>query len=244
VEFRNVSFSYQSYERENPKRTGLPKVKRSSDDDVTSSGKEIQHYDSSVFHRTPKEGEEEGGLCWVLKDVSFKIPAGSMCAVVGHSGAGKSTLIHLLLRMYDVCEGEILIDGVDIRDMELEQIQSDLFGVVPQDCVVVHDTIYENLLLARPKATQEEVVHACKTANIYSTIMNDYPEGFETVVGAEGYRLSGGEKQRLAIARAVLKDPKMLILDEATSSLDSISEGEIQKALEPLWTGAKKGRVW
>ena len=171
----------------------------------------------------------------MLRDLSFTVPGGQMYAVVGPSGAGKSTLVNLLPRLYDVCGGSVKIAGVDVRDFDLEYLR-DCIGVVTQDTYLFNGTIRENLLYARENATQEELERACAIANLHDFIARQ-PEGYETVVGNRGLKLSGGEKQRLAIARVVLKDPRILILDEATSALDSISESAIQEALERLMEG-------
>ncbi len=170
-----------------------------------------------------------------LKNVSFKIEPGQLAALVGPSGAGKTTITYLLPRLYDPTEGRILLDGHDLRDLSLESLAAQI-GMVTQESYLFHDTVRANLIYAKPKATQAEMEAAAKAANIHDMIAG-LPEGYDTVVGERGYRLSGGEKQRLSIARVVLKNPRILILDEATSSLDSQSEALIQAAMEPLMHG-------
>jgi ATP-binding cassette subfamily B protein len=170
-----------------------------------------------------------------VHDVSFEIAPGQLAALVGPSGAGKTTITYLLPRLYDPTEGRITIDGHDLRDVTLASLSSAI-GMVTQETYLFHDTIGANLLYAKPDATQAELEAACRVANIYDFVKS-LPEGFETIVGERGYRLSGGEKQRVAIARVILKDPRILILDEATSSLDSQSEALIQDALKPLFKG-------
>lgn len=168
----------------------------------------------------------------ILKDVSFRVPAKSMTAVVGPSGSGKTTVTNLLLRLYDVADGKITIDGIDIRDLDLKFLRETI-GMVTQDAYLFNGTIRENLKYARKDATDDELIAACKEANIYNFI-SSLPDGFDTIVGNRGIKLSGGEKQRISIARVILKDPRIIVFDEATSSLDSISENLIQEAIEPL----------
>ncbi|MBI2856661.1 MAG: ABC transporter ATP-binding protein [Chloroflexi bacterium] len=168
----------------------------------------------------------------VLEDVSFTVEPGRMVALVGPSGAGKTTITYLLPRFYDPTHGRILLDGHDIRGVTLESLRKQI-GVVTQDTFVYHDSVKQNLLYARPDATQQDLEQACRDAQLYDAIMA-MPWGFDTIVGERGYRLSGGERQRLAIARVILADSRVIILDEATSSLDSVSERLIQRALEPL----------
>ncbi len=168
----------------------------------------------------------------ILNDVDFEIPAGHKVAVVGHSGAGKSTLSRLLFRFYDTSDGRVLINGQDVRDVTQESLRSAI-GIVPQDTVLFNDTIEYNIAYGRCGASQEEIVRAAQLANIHNFI-NSLPEGYQTVVGERGLKLSGGEKQRIAIARAILKNPKILVFDEATSSLDSQSEKTILEALQEL----------
>ena len=170
-----------------------------------------------------------------LDDVSFDAQRGQLVALVGPSGAGKTTISYLVARLYDVNSGAVCIDGIDVRDIRLESL-ADVIGIVTQETYLFHTSVRENLLFARPDASDEELVAAARAANIYDRIL-EMPDGFDTVVGERGYRMSGGEKQRLAIARVVLKDPRILILDEATSSLDTHSERLIQAALRPLMAG-------
>jgi len=172
---------------------------------------------------------------WVLRDVSFVAEPGTMTALVGPSGAGKTTLSGLVPRLYDVVQGSLTIDGHDVRDVTLASLQRGI-GVVTQDAHLFHDTIASNLRYARPEATDEEVVSACRAARIHDLIAS-LPDGYDTVVGERGYRLSGGEKQRLAIARVLLKDPAIVILDEATAHLDSETELLVQQALAAALSG-------
>ena len=167
--------------------------------------------------------------------MSFEVKPGQLAALVGPSGAGKTTVTYLLPRLYDPTGGVIRIDGHDLRDLSLDTLASQI-GMVTQETYLFNDTIRANLLYARPDATDAQIESACRAANIHEFIV-DLPDGYETIVGNRGYRLSGGEKQRLAIARVILKDPRILVLDEATSSLDSRSEALIQQALETIMSG-------
>lgn len=168
----------------------------------------------------------------VLTDISFQIPPGQNVAIVGPSGVGKSTIVNLLERFYDPTAGSVLIDGIDIREIKVNSLRKHI-GLVSQDTVLFNATIRENILYGRSRASEEEMVEAARKANIHDFIA-DLPDGYETVVGERGLRLSGGQGQRLSIARTILKDPEILILDEAMSSLDTKSELLIQRALEPL----------
>lgn len=168
----------------------------------------------------------------LIKDMSFKAESGKMYAIVGPSGSGKSTLINLIPRLYDVINGKVCINDVDVRDIDLNYLRDNI-GVVSQEAYLFNGTIKDNLLFGKPDATMQEIVRACEIANIHDFIISQ-PKGYNSEVGNRGLKLSGGEKQRLSIARVILKDPKILILDEATSALDSISESLIQQALESL----------
>ncbi|AGA69055.1 ABC-type multidrug transport system, ATPase and permease component [Desulfitobacterium dichloroeliminans LMG P-21439] len=171
----------------------------------------------------------------ILKDVNLTIEKGKSVAIVGPSGTGKSTLVNLIPRLYDVRAGRVLLDGLDIRDLDLTFLRQNI-GMVSQDTYLFNGTIRENLLYADELAKEEDLIRVCQEANIYDFIQT-LPEGFDTLVGNRGLKLSGGEKQRLSIARVLLKNPKILIMDEATSSLDSISESYIQEAIEPILKG-------
>jgi ATP-binding cassette subfamily B protein len=168
----------------------------------------------------------------ILKDISFSIPAGHKVAVVGPTGSGKSTLSRLLFRFYDVTKGAVRIDGADIRDLTQHSLRSAI-GVVPQDTVLFNDTIYYNIAYGKPGATKAEIEQAARLAQIHDFIIR-LPQGYETRVGERGLKLSGGEKQRVAIARTILKNPRILILDEATSALDTATEQEIGAALRSV----------
>ncbi|MEJ2791851.1 ABC transporter ATP-binding protein/permease [Iodobacter sp. LRB] len=168
----------------------------------------------------------------ILHAVSFDIPAGKMVAVVGSSGAGKSTLSRLLYRFYDVSQGSISINGVDLRQLNQVSLRAHI-GIVPQDTVLFNDSIYYNIAYGQPSASRDEVIQAAKSAHIYDFILS-LPEGFDTLVGERGLKLSGGEKQRVAIARTILKNPPILIFDEATSALDSRTEKAIQAELKEI----------
>ena len=172
---------------------------------------------------------------WTLKDVSFSVPAGTKTALVGETGSGKTTCGYLVARLYDATEGTVSIDGIDVRDLTFESLAASV-GVVSQETYLFHATVRENLRFAKPDATDEEVEEAARAAQIHELIAS-LPDGYETVVGERGYRFSGGEKQRMAIARTVLRNPPILVLDEATSALDTQTERLVQEALERLAEG-------
>jgi ATP-binding cassette subfamily B protein len=176
---------------------------------------------------------EEGG--WALEGISFVVPAGTMTAIVGETGSGKTTLGYLVARLYDVERGGVRIDGVDVRDVSLETL-AELVGVVSQETYLFHESVRDNLRFARPEATDEEIEAAARAAQIHHVIAG-LPDGYDTVVGERGYRFSGGEKQRIAMARTILRNPPILVLDEATSALDTQTERLVQEALERLEEG-------
>jgi ATP-binding cassette subfamily B protein len=170
-----------------------------------------------------------------LQNISFEANAGTLTGIVGPSGAGKSTISSLIPRLYDVTQGSIKIDGKDIRQYSIKSLRGSI-GVVTQDSHMFHDSILNNLLYANPEASLTEIESACESARIWSFIKS-LPNGLDTVVGERGHRLSGGEKQRLAIARLLLKQPSLVILDEATAHLDSENEALVQAALKEALTG-------
>ena len=172
---------------------------------------------------------------WTLQDVSFVVPPGTKTALVGETGSGKTTCAYLVARLYDATEGIVAIDGVDVRELTFESLSAAV-GVVSQETYLFHATVRDNLRFARPDASDEEVEEAARAAQIHELIAT-LPEGYDTMVGERGYRFSGGEKQRMAIARTILRNPPVLVLDEATSSLDTQTERLVQEALERLSEG-------
>jgi ATP-binding cassette subfamily B protein len=247
VRFENVSFSYlpAGKDAHGGTEAGLEEVPRFgwrrhsappplSKRPQRGDGKEDGKKATSVSPPTPTSAEEKERR-WALRQVSFEIQPGQLVALVGPSGAGKTTITYLLPRLYDPTEGRITMDGRDLRDIKLASL-AEVVGMVTQETYLFHDTLHANLLYARPDATQAELESACRAANIHDFIVG-LPERYETVVGERGYRLSGGEKQRVAIARVILNDPRVLILDEATSHLDSQSEALIQEALSRVMRG-------
>ncbi len=217
IRFDDVSFSYL----DDPLSKYLPRSITGGDG---QDGKEEEIAPQIVPTRTH-----------ALEHVSFEIRPGQLAALVGPSGAGKTTITYLIPRLYDPTAGRVLLDGNDLRDVTLESLSKQI-GMVTQETYLFHDTIRANLLYAKADATPEEVERAARAANIHDFIQR-LPKGYDTLVGERGYRLSGGEKQRVAIARVILKNPRILVLDEATSSLDSESEALIQAALKPLMQG-------
>jgi ATP-binding cassette subfamily B protein len=185
-----------------------------------------------VWFRYGGEGSDER---WTLQDVDFDVPAGTRTAIVGETGAGKTTLGYLVARLYEPQQGRVTIDGVDVRDASLSSLAATV-GVVSQETYLFHASVRENLRFARPDATDEEVEEAARTARIHDLIAS-LPDGYDTIVGERGYRFSGGEKQRMAIARTVLRNPPVLVLDEATSSLDTQTEAAVQASLQELSEG-------
>ena len=186
----------------------------------------------------PQDGDApvaQASRPWAIEEVTFRIEPGELAAVVGPSGAGKTTVTYLVPRLYDVDRGQVRIDGKDVRDATVGSLE-DAIGVVTQETFLFHDTIAANLRYAKPHASQEELEEAARAANIHDFVAS-LSDGYETVVGERGYRLSGGEKQRVALARVILKDPQILILDEATAHLDSESEALIHEALERVMVG-------
>ena len=219
VELRDVWFRYP----EPRALTGSARTERFSGSGTVTPGKS----DAGAARPDPDT--------WTLSGLSLTIPGGTMAAIVGPSGSGKTTATYLVPRFYDVQRGQVLIDGVDVRDISLASL-ADCVGMVTQEPYLFHGTIGENIAYAKPGATSEEIVRAARDANIHDRIMG-FPDGYETVTGERGYRLSGGEKQRIAIARVLLKNPRILILDEATSALDNETERLVQEALERATAG-------
>jgi len=182
--------------------------------------------------RSAAHADQEAPRSWALEDLEMRVMPGQLAAIVGPTGAGKTTISYLIPRLYDVTLGAVRLDGHDVRSLTLASI-ADQLGIVTQETYLFHASVRRNLLYAKPDATQEEMEAACRAAFIHDRIM-ELADGYDTVVGERGYRFSGGEKQRIAIARVVLKAPRILILDEATASLDTTSERLVQAALSPL----------
>jgi ATP-binding cassette, subfamily B, bacterial len=203
-------------------------------DHVTFSYPTADQVSLASLESVAREETITGGVD-VLKDVSFTVEAGTMTALVGPSGAGKTTVSALLTRLYDTTGGAVRIGGEDVRELRLASLQQAV-GVVTQDAHMFHDTIGANLLYARPGASEADLLAACDAAQV-GDLVRSLPDGLRTVVGDRGYRLSGGEKQRLAIARLLLKAPRVLVLDEATAHLDSESEAAVQRALDVALRG-------
>jgi ATP-binding cassette, subfamily B, bacterial len=202
------------------------------DIDERPGARELEEAGDVAFDRVWfRYGTEE----WTLEDVSFAVPAGTKTALVGETGSGKTTLGYLAARLYDVGEGSVSIGGVDVRDLSFASLAR-LVGVVSQETYLFHASVRDNLRFAKPDATDEEIEAAADAARIHDLI-SSLPEGYDTVVGERGYRFSGGEKQRIAIARTVLRNPPILVLDDATSSLDSETERQVQEALDLLAAG-------
>jgi ATP-binding cassette subfamily B protein len=196
---------------------------------------EVRLQDVSFRYAGPDPANPEADAEWTLRDIDLDVPAGTRTAIVGETGSGKTTLGYLVARLYEPQEGKVTIDGVDIRDATLQSLAQTV-GVVSQETYLVHASVRENLRFARPGATDEEIEAAARTARIHDLIAS-LPQGYDTVVGERGYRFSGGEKQRMAIARTVLRNPPVLVLDEATSALDTQTEFAVQAALERLAEG-------
>ncbi|HEY5003537.1 MAG TPA: ABC transporter ATP-binding protein, partial [Ktedonobacteraceae bacterium] len=229
VTFKNVSFTYKRDEAKLP--SGLAPKEASSGGVKGEARRPLASVPSAV----PSLGEEPVFGRPTLNNISFDIKPGQLAALVGPSGAGKTTITYLVPRLYEADSGTIKIDGRDVKDVTLASL-GQLIGVVTQETYLFHASVRENLLYARQDASYEEIVAAAKAAAIHDRIM-ELDEGYDTIVGERGYKLSGGEKQRIAIARVILKNPRILILDEATSALDTHSERLIQAALEPLMHG-------
>ncbi len=228
IQFKDISFAYAGLGSD---EIGLGEIARFTwRGDFEAHLKRGKEKSAGISEGLPEAGESR--TQWALQDINFTIQPGELVALVGPSGAGKSTITYMIPRLYDPTHGQILLDGRDIRELTLNSLAENI-GMVTQETYLFYDTIGVNLLYARQEASQTELVAAAKAANIHDFIAG-LPDGYDTVVGERGYRLSGGERQRMAIARVILRDPRILVLDEATSSLDSLSEELIQTALQKV----------
>ncbi|HEV2579692.1 MAG TPA: ABC transporter ATP-binding protein, partial [Ktedonobacteraceae bacterium] len=230
ITFNDVTFIYARDDDFSPERL-LAQVQPADDTAARVISPQPVELSAEALEATGEELEEQEPRP-ALSHVSFDIKPGQLAALVGPSGAGKTTITYLVPRLYDVDYGSVELDGHDVREIALESLGKNI-GVVTQETYLFHASVRENLLYARDDATEEQMIAAAKAAAIHDRIM-ELDNGYDTVVGERGYKLSGGEKQRIAIARVILKDPRILILDEATSALDTHSERLIQAALEPL----------
>lgn len=228
LSFEHVSFKYDDEEG------GLSEVRRFGRMDSVRATLSSHETEKPEIEELPADGASQARSV-ALEDITFQVNPGELIALVGPSGAGKTTLTYLIPRLYDSDSGRVTIDGIDIRELTLESLSNQI-GMVTQETYLFHDTIRTNLSYARLDASQEELEQAAKAANIHHFI-SGLPNGYDTIVGERGYRLSGGEKQRIALARVILKDPRILVLDEATSHLDSESEALIQDALKKVMAG-------
>jgi ATP-binding cassette subfamily B protein len=249
LEFENVTFNYRvdtskllrevkRYGRMDDVRTvisGQLAVDTKKESGGNGKESQVQRRDEGTGSDSAEADSASQARDVALEGVSFTARPGQLVALVGPSGAGKTTMTYLIPRLYDPTEGVIRIDGHDLRDVTLDSLSAAI-GMVTQETYLFHDTIRTNLTYAKPDATQAEIESAARAANIHNFI-TDLPDGYDTIVGERGYRLSGGEKQRIALARVILKDPRILVLDEATSHLDSESESLIQEALKRVLAG-------
>ncbi|WP_063868299.1 ABC transporter ATP-binding protein [Paenibacillus sp. Soil766] len=231
VRYKQVSFAYKVGEKG---RTG-ERRKTEKQGGEAESGKQAERGGEAEREKLAERGVVREKVQYALRDITFEAQPGEMVALVGPSGAGKSTLIGMIARLYDPTAGVVEVDGVNVRDVELASLRAQI-AYVTQESFLFHATIGDNLRFAQENATREEMEAACRQAYIHDFIVS-LPEGYDTMVGERGHRLSGGERQRIAIARAILKRPRILILDEATSHLDSESESYVQAALEELMQG-------
>jgi ATP-binding cassette subfamily B protein len=227
IQFQNISFDYTAAGHGG--LTEVARFSRRSSETLLKRGKQRENGAGENDEMTAPPQQ------WALQNINFTIEPGQLAALVGPSGAGKTTTTYMIPRLYDPTDGRILIDSQDIINVTLKSL-SDNIGMVTQETYLFYDTIRANLLYANPQASETQMMAAAKAANIHDFIMG-LPDKYDTVVGERGYRLSGGERQRIAIARVILKDPRILVLDEATSSLDSLSEALIQEALQRVMQG-------
>ncbi|MEV0261978.1 ABC transporter ATP-binding protein [Streptomyces sp. NPDC050617] len=231
VRFENVSFSYDVKDADDPE--ALKDAKDAKDAKGAKGAKGPENADADAAGSGTDTGSAATAL--TLSGIDVSVPAGGSLAVVGPTGSGKSTLSYLVPRLYDVTGGRVLIDGVDVRDLDFDTLARAV-GVVSQETYLFHASVADNLRFAKPDATDDEIAAAAKAAQIHDHIAA-LPDGYDTMVGERGYRFSGGEKQRLAIARTILRDPPVLILDEATSALDTRTESAVQEAMDALSAG-------